>query len=525
MINASKVLTAKQMQEMDVRAINETGIPGFVLMENAGRATVEVMEDFFSLDEQVNSIAIFCGKGNNGGDGYVIARHLQARGHLVTIYSLAAIESLCGDALTNAKIAKNLQIDIIELVDDQAIDQLPFDPEMYDLVVDAIFGTGLTAAVHGHAAAAIELINDSELPLVAVDIPSGLSSDSGELFGHAIEADLTVTFAYPKLGHVLSPAANLCGFVEVVDISISAMLESEDQKTFIVDAESLDPTAFYRQKDSHKGSYGHLLAVAGGPGKSGAAAMLGSAALAVGTGLVTLGVGKDLRNTVDGLSLETMVLGLSDDDGVLKLDAFTEIDEALEGKTALAIGPGIGTEESTVAIVKKLVAQTKCPLLLDADAINAFAGKADLLKNSEVDIIITPHPGEMAKLLGITTAEVQSNRIKVATDLAVSNGIIVVLKGHRTVTALPSGEVYINLSGNPGMATAGSGDVLSGMIAGLLAQGNFSPAEAAIAAVYLHGLAGDVATDEVGEVSLIASDIIDAIPEALFLLDYAEEDE
>jgi hydroxyethylthiazole kinase-like uncharacterized protein yjeF len=516
-----KVLNAEQMRNVDSYTINSIGIPGVVLMENAGRAVVDAMEDFFEGDGPMR-VAVFCGKGNNGGDGFVIARHLAARGHDPVIILLTQMEQLQGDALINAEIAEKIGLEIREVPGQEALSSLDYDPRDFEVIVDAIFGTGLNSAVRGHYLGAIDLINSSGVPVVAVDIPSGLSSDSGELMGPAIEADLTVTFAYPKLGLILAPASTICGEVVVADISIPESAEGIEMQTYLITDDLVSALHLPREKDSHKGTYGHLLVVAGAPGKAGAAAMVGKSALRAGSGLVTVGVSADILNTVDSMAMETMTTPLASEAGLLTVDALDSILEALRDKTSLALGPGMGTEEKTCELVKELVARVEVPMVLDADAVNAFAGNSAELKSDLADIVITPHPGEMARLLGIKTEEVQRDRIEIARELAKENNIIVVLKGYRTIIASPEGEVFINMTGNPGMATAGSGDVLTGLIGSYLGMKDLTPLEAVVAAVYLHGLAGDLAAEEKGQNALIAGDLIEHLSDASLVFEKEE---
>lgn len=516
-----KVVTAAQMRAMDACAIEELGIPGVVLMENAGRAVVDAIEEHFERETPM-TVAVFCGKGNNGGDGYVVARHLANRGHDVVIFALAAIDELQGDALTNARIAEKIGLEKREIRDRAALSELLFDPRDFDLIVDALYGTGLTSAVRGHAVGVIDLINNAGLPVVAVDVPSGVDADSGALPGPAVEAQLTVTFAYPKLGLVLAPASENAGDVVVADISIPEIAEGNDLATCLVTDAMIEGMRLARDPDSHKGTYGHVFAVAGGLGTCGAAAMVGGAALRAGAGLVTIGVAASLVPTVDALQLETMTTPLADEGGYLAESAFEAILAKWEGKTSFALGPGIGTRAGTVALVQRLVRTLEIPAVFDADAINAFSGRVGELRSERGDLVITPHPGEMARLLGISAAAVQADRVGVARRLAVENGLIVVLKGYRTVIAEPHGEVYINLTGNPGMATAGSGDVLTGMIAGLLGMNDLTPLEAAVAAVWLHGLAGDLAAEKIGQNGLTAGEILAHVPAAFRSFEEAE---
>lgn len=389
-----KVLNAEQMRNVDSYTINSIGIPGVVLMENAGRAVVDAMEDFFE-EEQTTCmrVAVFCGKGNNGGDGFVIARHLAARGHDPVIILLTELSLLQGDALINARIAENIGLEIREVPDHEALSELEYDPRDFEVIVDSIFGIGLNSAVRGHFTGAIDLINSSGVPVVAVDIPSGLSSDTGELPGPAVEADLTVTFAYPKFGLILPPASTIVGEVVVADISIPESAEGMEMQTYLITDDLVSALHLPREKDSHKGTYGHLLVVAGAPGKSGAAAMVGVSALRAGSGLVTIGVSEALLNTVDSMVPETMTIPLASKEGVLSADAVDSILEALKDKNSLALGPGIGVAPETTEMVQELVKKSEVSMVLDADAVNAFAGKAAELRSDNCDIVITPHPG------------------------------------------------------------------------------------------------------------------------------------
>ena len=520
-----KLLTAAQMRAMDSYAIDTLGIPGMVLMENAGRCVVDTIEEYFEPEEPLR-VAIFCGKGNNGGDGFVVARHLAQRGHYPVAYLLCPRGDLKGDAAANAEIAARIGLDIREVPDGEAVAGIDFDARDFDLVVDAIFGTGLDSAVRGHTLGAVDMINASGLPVVAVDLPSGLNADSGVLLGPAVEADLTVTFAYTKIAHVLPPAESLTGEVVVADISIPAAGEGDDLNTYLLTDELVAPLIQPREPGSHKGTYGHLLAVAGSLGKGGAAAMVGRSALLAGAGLVTVGVPVSLTGILESSVLETMTLPLPQaEGGVIAAEALEVVLEALDDKTALAFGPGIGVAPATVELVRGLVEKVKVPMVIDADGVNAFAGEREKLRSDSADIIITPHPGEMARLLGVGIDDVQADRIGVARKVATENGVFVVLKGYRTVVAAPSGAVYVNMSGNPGMATAGSGDVLTGLVAGLVAQRDVPPLEAALVGVYVHGLAGDLAAEFHGEISLTAGDIMAAVSEAFLELTEEDEDE
>jgi len=506
------LLTAEEMQRLDGYTIETIGIPGAVLMENAGRAVVDSFESHFDIQADYR-VAIFCGKGNNGGDGFVIARHLQQCGHEAVVYLFCTLDQLSGDALLNAGIAERVGIDIIEVADAEALSEVQFNPTDYAFIFDALFGTGLNSAVRGHYLGAIDLINSSGLPVIAVDVPSGISSDTGVLPGPSVRADLTVTFAYPKRGLILPPACKQAGEVVVADISIPLLAEGDELNTVLISETMIQHLNLEREIDSHKGTFGHVGILAGSPGKAGAAALTGSACLASGSGLATVLSSADVTTTIPAVCAELMTESLSCDSLGFASSAVQEALNYAANYSALAVGPGLGTSEATIAMIRDVVRKSPIPVVLDADGINAFAGEAALLSTSESKVIITPHPGEMARLLGIETSEVVENRIEIARQCAVEQQIIVVLKGARTVTADSTGDVYINTTGNPGMATAGSGDVLTGIIASLVGR-DFTALEAAVAGVYLHGLAGDLARQEVGMASMTASTLLEYLPHA-----------
>jgi NAD(P)H-hydrate epimerase len=384
-------------------------------------------------------------------------------------------------------------------------------------LVDAILGTGLNAEVKGFLRDAISFVNSLAQPVMAVDIPSGLDATSGRVLGDAVRADLTATFGLAKIGQVIEPGAGYVGQLEVIDIGIPRrLIEEAAIQTYLIDMDELamsflDP----RPDESHKGDYGHLFVLAGSPGKTGAAALVCSAALRMGTGLVTLGISASLNPILEVKLTEAMTAPLPDGgSGYLTSDAWEKIHQLLEGKTAIAVGPGISTNPEVQEVIGKLIADTSLPLVIDADGLTPLSSRSQIRKRGRGAAILTPHPGEMARLMGITTEEVQADRIAVARSCAASYNSLVVLKGNRTVIATPEGETYINATGNPGMASGGAGDVLTGMIGGLLAQG-LPSLEAAKWGVFLHGIAGDIAAHEIGEIPLIAGDIIDYLPDAL----------
>ncbi len=508
-----KLATADQMQDLDRRAIEECGIPGIVLMENAGRSAAELLVDYFP-EIQDGWVAVLAGRGNNGGDGFVIARHLKNWGIRTTVYLLASLDDVHGDALTNLQIWVNMGGELAEIIDKGDFAKIKREVSGVSLIVDAILGTGLNSEVRDHLKNVISFINSLPQPVMAVDIPSGLDATTGRVLGDAIETDLTVAFGLAKIGQVVHPGVNYVGTLEVVDIGIPRyLIEEADIKTRLLDHEELDLNLLPpRPAQTHKGDYGHLLILAGSPGKTGAAAMVSQGALRTGTGLVTVGIPASLNPILEVKLTEAMTEPLPDaTTGYLSPDSSRRIIQLLNGKTALALGPGISTQPDVQELLLGLIPMAKVPLVVDADGITALASRPEVLKACKGPVILTPHPGEMARLVGRTTQEIQTDRIGAAREFATAYNCIVVLKGNRTVIASPQGEVYINPTGNPGMASGGTGDVLTGMVGGFLAQG-LPPLEAAKWGVYLHGLAGDIAAQKVGEISLIASDIIEQLP-------------
>jgi len=512
-----RVLNSAQMREADRRTIDDIGIPSLVLMENAGRQTVAAMEAVHS-DLSERQVAVLCGRGNNGGDGFVVARTLAQRGVDVSVFLLGRVADVRGDARTNLEILGRLGITVVEVADSQAWELHFSEVSDCTLIVDAIFGTGLNAPLSGLIESVVADVNASGIPIVAIDLPSGLSADSPEPIGPSIEAGLTVTLAAPKLPLVLPPAEMRAGDIVIADIGIPGeVLDSvEGPRVDLLTRGSMRELITPRTADSHKGDYGRVLIVAGSLGKTGAAHLSAIGALRSGAGLVTIATPASCQQVIAAMAPEYMTEALSETaDG---LDA-EGVDRVLEwARDVVAIGPGLGAAASTREFVRQLVDRATMPMVIDADGLNAFAGDPDRLAGREGrDIIITPHPGEMGRLVGMSTDEVQSSRLEVARNFAVSHHVYVVLKGHRTLIATPDEKVFINPTGNPGMATGGTGDVLTGMIAAWLAQ--LLDAEAACKlAVYLHGMAGDLAEADEGEVSMTASDVAGHLGDAMLEL-------
>jgi ADP-dependent NAD(P)H-hydrate dehydratase / NAD(P)H-hydrate epimerase len=510
-----KVLTQKQMQSIDKQAVKDIGIIGPILMENAGREIAEAIKKRFPRIEKEN-VLIISGKGNNGGDGFVVARHLFNSGAQVRIILLAEKQGLDGDAGLNCGIADKMGIEILEVT----------TPELWrshreiignaDILVDAIFGTGLTKPAGGRYAEIIEDLNARQGYKVAVDIPSGLAADKFQIIGPAVKADLTVTMAAPKIAHVFPPAENYIGELVVADISAPAFLfENDALRLTMVEEEMLLPYFSRRDKNTHKGTYGHLLILSGSLGKTGAAAMSGKAALKMGAGLVTVGTPKSCVPIVARSMDELMTEPLPEtSEWTLSEKGCGKILSVLKGMDAVMIGPGISTQESTARLIRKLLPDLQIPMILDADALNIIAQDIKLLNKLQAPAVLTPHPGEFARLIHSGTKEVVENKIKWVPEFARNYGVYVVLKGYRTLISDPKGRMFINPTGNPGMATGGSGDVLSGMLGAMIIQEG-SLCDAVIAGVYVHGLSGDIAADRFGEKALLAGDIISCLPEVM----------
>jgi len=509
-----RVLNALQMREADRRTIEDLGIPSIVLMENAGRQVVDAMSAAFgSLAGR--RVSVIAGRGNNGGDGFVVARGLWQQQCDVLVCLVGAAADVRGDAKVNLSILEQLGVPVVAVASDEEWARERSSVLDCDVIVDAMFGTGLSAPLSGLHEAVVVDVNAAAAPVVSIDLPSGLSADECAPIGPAIKASLTVTLGAPKLPLVMPPAEALAGALVVADIGIPRhVLGGSDGPVieFMIPAEArtLLPS---RAADAHKGTFGHVCLVAGSRGKTGAAHLGGMAILRSGAGLATIATPESCLPTVASMAAEYMTVGLSETATgfVARGASKTVMDIACD---VLAVGPGLGTGSNQRAFVQDILAHTTTPLVLDADALNVLAEDARQLKARKGQVVVvTPHPGEMARLIGSTVADVQRRRLAVATTFARDRGVIVVLKGHRTLVAAPDGRVFINSSGNPGMATGGSGDVLTGVIAGWLAQ-IADPVDACRLAVYLHGAAGDIAAIVEGQVAMTAGDILRHLGEA-----------
>ncbi|MDE0325558.1 MAG: NAD(P)H-hydrate dehydratase [Candidatus Poribacteria bacterium] len=517
-----KVVTAAEMRRIDQDTIEGIGIPGIVLMETAGSAIVRAIKRHYPTCQR---IGIFAGKGNNGGDGIVIARQLAHVGRDVHIFLVSPADSFTGEAHINLQIAKRLGLQIEEILTDTGFNgtgTVPTTLASCELLVDAILGTGVRGAVRSPIASVINAINSLSTPVLSVDLPSGLDADTGHPLGTCVQADRTVTIGLPKRGLLMHPGAELAGKLEVVDIGFpQQVVDAQDIKVNWTTATQASQWVPPRPPASHKGSYGRVLVVAGSTGMTGAAALASEAALRAGAGLVTLATPKHLNPILEGLLPEVMTLPLPETEaGSLAVSATSAILEFAEKtKSVLAIGPGLSQHPETVFFVHQLVRENReqglsLRMVIDADGLNALSQDRNIFSLLGRETVLTPHPGEMARLTGASVSTLEKDRIHTAQQFASEHSLTLVFKGAPTVSADANGEVWINSTGNPGMATGGMGDVLTGVIAGLMAQGIASETAAALG-VYLHGLAGDIAAEALGRHGLIASDVLKAVPQAI----------
>ncbi len=507
-----KLVTASEMRELDRRAIEEVGIPSLVLMENAGRSTYQILRREFP--DLVGEVGVLAGRGNNGGDGFVVARYLAGDGLPVAVFLLGSRDRVSGDARVNLDILAHLGVEVVEVLSEADLNPALHRLARAELIIDALLGTGLDKPVQGLMATLIDKVNHLRAPVLAVDIPTGLSADTGEVLGVAVQAQVTVTYGWPKIGQVVPPGRDYVGNLWQVDLSIPPALARELPHSMPEPTEmrQLLPDRLF---GSHKGTYGHLLVLAGSEGKTGAATLTSEGGLRAGAGLVTLGVAASLNDILEAKLTEAMTLPLPEARGTRALgrEARQPILEFLEEKTTLALGPGLGTHPETQELVRHLVHNLPQPMVVDADGINCIALDTSCLP-AQGPRILTPHPGEMARLVGSSPREVQADRLRLAREAAARFQVILVLKGAQTLVAAPDGRVSLNPTGNPALASGGTGDVLTGLIGGYLAQG-LNPWDAARLGVYLHGLAADYFAGLHGPRSMIAGDLIEVYPEAI----------
>lgn len=511
------LVDSASMKAIDSVTTEKYGVPPSILMENAGANTVNAMVNEFG-PLAYRRISVFCGIGNNGGDGFVIARHLVSEGAAVIIFLAGDESAMAAESKFNLETAKKYGIEAVKLSSLEDINTHNTLIGSSDIIVDALLGTGLNREVEGFMAQLIVYINTLNKKTVSVDIPSGVDADTGNIRGVAVYADLTVTFGLPKTGMAVFPGHANTGKLVVADINFPPELLLQPRPDVLVTAELISPLLPYRQPNANKGSFGPIFILGGSPGLSGAVVLAAKAALRSGAGIVNAGIPESLHNAVKPGCDEMIVTNLketskgaiaySNKENILKLCAAAKV---------VVIGPGIGRDPETQKLVRELIAEVKTPLVIDADGINAVAADKNCLKNNTKDVIMTPHIGEMARLCSMEIADVIKGKIKILKDFTASYGVNVLLKDGRSMLADPQGNMYVNTTGNSGMATPGCGDVLSGLIAALMAHGMQS-VQAGILGSYIHGFAGDLLLSETSEEGITAGDIALNIPKAIMKL-------
>ncbi len=521
------LVTAEEMRNFDAVAINEYGIPGVVLMENAGRTTFQIVREYLGGDVRGRTAAVVAGPGNNGGDGYVIARYLINHGAEVHTFLLSPREKIKGDALINLQVLETMTDRIIHIEDEDSLEEATGVWRESDVVVDAVLGTGLISEVRSPYREAILEINACPGFRVAVDLPSGLNADTGRVLGVAVQADLTVTYGFQKLGTALYPGIEYCGEVEVVDISLPlpAIEKSPPSASLYAEPDFTEYVRLRSDPEGHKGRFGHVLIVGGSSGKTGAPAMAAMAASRVGAGLVTVGVPASLNPILEAKLTEEMTEPLPEPiHGYLGEEAAERVLSLAQGMSCIALGPGISTRAGIGELIARVLAGYEGWVVIDADGLNCLVPNLAALRQAKARVVLTPHPGEMGRLTGTSSGEVQRDRLTVARTLAVDYGVWIVLKGARTLTASPEGHIFVNTTGNPWMASGGQGDALSGILAGLLGQG-IPPDVALPFGVYLHGLAADRIVERDGQRPVLATDVINELPGLLGRMGKEEEGE
>jgi NAD(P)H-hydrate epimerase len=513
-----KLVTAEVMRSIDRETIENRGIPGPELMENAGRGIAERIRDDILLDCPGKTIAVFCGKGNNGGDGFVVGRYLHQYGCDVTLYYIGPADKLSPDASLNLNRARELNLRLNEI---NAVSELPAELKA-DYIIDAIFGTGFTGAPQGLTAEMIEYINRQNIPVIAVDCPSGLDIDTGQHEGAVVQAAYTYSLALPKIGLMYSPGRELAGIIDIIPIGIpDNVVSSFNIKENLITPELVASLLPKRKPDGHKGDFGKLFILAGSAGLTGAATLAALASARTGLGLVTVGCPASLNSILEIKLTEPMTCPLPDvgKKGALALRGLGEIKIKLAEADAAVIGPGIGRHHETLELIRRLVASLDCPAIIDADGLNAFEKDRTALNGKHPKLVLTPHPGEFARLIDGPIPKSLSEKYALVRKFSEQYNAVIILKGSPSIVVDTDGALYLNPTGNNGMATGGTGDVLSGMIGSFLAQG-LSPLNAAICSVYLHGLSGDLAAAELGPRSLIAGDLIIFLPDAFAFLEH-----
>ena len=507
-----KLVTAEQMRRLDATAIDKIGIPGAVLMENASHGVFEVISSR-EMPLSGKKACVLCGRGNNGGDGFAVARHLFNAGAQPVVVLAAEAKRIQGDALINLNICKKLKIPVAALTSDKHIPRLSDALRGSDFVVDALMGTGIRGEVKPFFQKVIDIVNRQRITVYAVDVPSGVNADDGRVPGSAIRAHHTITFGAPKIGLFVYPGAECAGQVYVADIGIPTHLVRElKTQTHLTSASFVSAHVRRRRADVNKGDCGKVLIVGGSPGMSGAVCLAGVSALHTGSGLVSLAVPETIAGLVDKKFTEGVTLPLAAESGALSRMCIGDVLEKLKAVNAVVLGPGMKVTDSTCDVVRGILEAARVPVVVDADGLNCLArGKSlEFLKKLKTSAVLTPHPGEMARLLRVKSEVVQVDRLNTARAFAKNHHVTLVLKGAYSLVASPRGEVYVNPTGNAGMATAGSGDVLSGIIVSLLGEGMDS-FTAAVCGAYIHGLAGDASAQARGERAVTAGSIATAL--------------
>lgn len=503
-----KIGNAEQLRAIDRCCIDSIGIPGVVLMERAG---MELSEEVRKEVQTGSRIAIICGIGNNAGDGFVAARQLS-RDYKITVYLLGPVDKIHGDAEINFNVINNMHLNIINV---NSIKDLNIEDK--DLILDCIFGTGLCREINGIYFDAIEVINSLNVKKISVDIPSGVDAGNGKVLGNAVKADITVTFQVPKIAMYIYPGRDYCGDIRIRNIGIpEQVVNSENIKINLITKEDVKKTFSKRAQNTHKGTYGKVVVLGGSRGYTGAVIMAAQAALNTGSGIVTIAIPDKLHDIAESKLTETITKPLKSSEYNISKDSITEIKELIDKNDAIAIGMGMGLQQDGVEVLREIIRYSSKPILIDADAITLLANDVDMLLQKKSEIVLTPHPGEMARLIGKDIEYVENNRIKSAVEFSKKYNVCLLLKGSCTVIAY-NGQVYINETGNPGMAQGGSGDILSGIILSLIGQGK-KLEEAASAGAYIHGLSADILSEEYGEYGITATRIAQNISKTILYL-------
>ena len=517
-----RLVTGTEMKRLDEWATAEFGMPALLLMENAGAAVARKACAILK-DPEGKQVVILAGKGNNGGDALVAARHLHEMGAEVRLFLLFDPGEFKGPSLVNWSLIEKMDLKWHLLNDENSNYLLKLRLNQCDLVLDGIFGTGFQGKPSDHIARAINTVNESRRPVLSIDIPSGLEADSGQVRGDCISATYTVTLAWAKRGLVLFPGRNYVGELEVAGISLPrTALKLLDREEYMVDSVYVRGMLPPRDREGHKNSFGHVLVIAGSPGMTGAAYLASKAALRAGAGLVTACLPSSLASNFDAALPEVITRGVAETaEKTLDSAAWPEIKQLMKGKKAIVFGPGLTAKPEIREVLERIISEARAPLVVDADGLNVLAQNTQILQKAGVPVVLTPHPGEMSRLMGIAPVQAQSARVETAREAALKLNAVVVLKGAATITATPQGDIYINSSGGPVLATAGTGDVLAGAIGGLLAQG-LEPAAASLCGVFIHGLAGDLFAAKAGQRGAVAGDVLEMLPLALQRIESCE---